>query len=245
MTRFLLINSAIISIIIIGCTQKTNESVLQEHVQLDTTIYLFDIKQFSRQELSMYIEKINALEPSVIGINVSLPLPKDHKGDSAFQQSIVHSGRVVLCATIKDDNDIVHSNPCFLQSALDEGVISYLIDEDGAIRSYQPLFDGKHKQMSSFPDMIAYHYDPRTLSKFEKFEIDEIIPVQYIKQLGNFKILNADSIASYKLKGKIVIFDDLTPSEFKRTIPDAEGKLRKVPSAVITANVILNRIGVK
>lgn len=226
-----------------GCNQKPKESVMHvELVQPDTTIFFFDIKQYSRGELAHFIEKISLFEPSVIAIHAVFPLRKDFKEDSIFQQSIVHSGRVIFCARINDDETITHSNSWFLESALDEGVNSYLGDENMTVRQYQPLFQGRYEGMVSFPDKIAYHHNPLTLGIFEKFKVNEIVEVSYTKMLSDFQVLNIDSLSIKKIKGKIILLADLTPTEFNEQIPDKNGNLIKAPSILITANIVLARL---
>lgn len=232
----------LITCIAIACSSKTDQSkdiVLAK----DTTIFLFDIKQYSRSELATFIERINEFEPSVIAIHAVFPSQKSFREDSAFQQAIVHSGRVVLCTNINNDDQImVHSIPFFVQSALDEGVNSVVIDEDGGARKYRPLYQGRDEGLISFPDKIAYHYNPHVIDDFERFRINESIPINYAKTLNDFHVLDIGSLSSYKIRGKIVLLTDISTTGVHELIPNAEGNLMSVPAGLIIANIVLRRL---
>lgn len=208
----------------------------------DTTIVFFNIKYHDRNALSKFIMEINDLNPKVIGLDFFLDSLKDSSVDSMLASNIRDSKKVILAARINYETNLIEgSHPFFTQHAKGEGLISYLIDENNKITDYIPLYQDSKRQMISFPNDLAFAFKVTPNNRITNFTINKPQRIEITKGIEYFEILDKNSISSDNVKDKIVIFSALDYNEdFKGEFTvELNGNEVKLPSAIITANIIL------
>ena len=227
----------IVLIVLIGCNTKNEKAQTPK----DSTIVFFNIKKYSRVEIGKYIDKIDSLGPKLICVSALFDSLKDSLGDSLLAFSIKKSRKVILAAYInKETNQLIRSHPIFRSNVKSEGVISYLVDKDGSIASYEPLYQDLRMQMISYPNEIAFAYRITENNRITKFEINQKVDIEFKRDTSDFMILNEGNINADLVKNKIVLFGNLSPDEKDTYIIKVNGKKVNVPFEVVNANVILN-----
>lgn len=226
--------------VFLGCQKRNSD----EHLELkDSTVVFFDIRNYGRNELGKYIKEINDLNPKVIGLDFFLDSLKDSTVDSILAMNIMDSRRIILAARINPTtNQIEGSHSFFTQHAKGEALISYLVDENSQINEYIPLYQDSKRQMTSFPNDLAFAFKVTPNNRITNFTINEPIEIKISKGIESFKILDDTNLILNDVQNKIVLF---SPLDFEEGYTDQytvklNGKDVKLPTAVITANIILS-----
>lgn len=223
-----------------SCQKRdANENVVLK----DTTIVLFDIKNYDRNELSKFIKEINDLNPKVIGLDFFLDSLKDSSVDSLLAINIRDSKKVILAARINYNTNLIEgSHPFFTQYAKSEGLNSYLVDEYNQITDYIPLYQDSKRQMTSFPNDLAFAFKVTPNNRITNFTINEPRKIKIFKGTESFVLLDESNIRLNVVQNKIILFSSLDSKEgfTDEYTVELNGKKVKLPLSVITANIILD-----
>lgn len=229
--------------LLMNCATGIRDTDDESSMIKDSTVVFFDIGNYSRKELSQFIDLINKFEPGIIALSLQFDSLKKREDDSLLIRSIENAGKVILSAEIgNDDSSIRKSHQAFSKYAMAEGVLSYLVGKDGLTDEYIPLFEDSQGQMLSFPEEIVFNFEPSTLKSFDRLRVNKTVRINYVKGFGDFFILDEKELEPKLIKGKIVVFGYLGVDGFVYSIPSANGGRVKAPSALVTANIILNRL---
>lgn len=234
----------IIGITAIACSRNASYQNIDTK---DNTVVFLDIKEHSRKELPNLIKAVSGHGPKVIGLSVIFDSLKSADEDSLLAESIRAASNIVLAATINEDSTIRRSHSVFIKAARSEGLLSYLIEEDGSTSHYIPLFENAFEQAVSFPDQIVYNYDSKKVSEtFNLLKVNETKTINCTLDSASFLFLQANRLVPAHIKDRIVIFASFDSSRVGRhTVKFPDGSLVNMKSAVVTANVILKKLSGK
>ena len=94
--------------------------------------------------------------------------------------------------------------------------------------------------MAGFPDIIVYNFRPEALSRFVKMNVNESKPINFVKGLEDFNIVDRNSLAPELVQDKIVIVGPLEPNQDDYFNIVLNNRKIKTFSQVVTANIIMN-----
>lgn len=232
-------------IVLCSCGKGSSRVKEDSVVPYDSTIVFFDIGEGSREDISIAIDRLDALGPRVLGVYSIFTSWNGSHEDSLLVFSLYNAKKIILVSFISDDRSTYEkSHRYFTGPATGVGVSSFLEHESGIVNAFIPLVGiATEGQMLSFPELIAYNYSDEASKKFHTLSQNEVKEIELIKNLNEFLVLDYNHLNRETVEGKIVIL-----GEFKKSLEDLffmetkEGQLVEVPGIVVEANIILNRL---
>jgi len=188
-----------------SCTSYTNESI---NMNLDSTILIIDISKYSRKEIAVLIQSACKYRPRVLAINLLFDSLSDVKTDSVLKTSLKNC-KTILSASIRN-SEIHRSVEVFTANSTNEGVLSYVIDDNDMISNYIPLYEDDKMQMLSFPDIIAIEYLGADKFDISDYVINKVEKIDFDSEKKSFISLDSGGLTSNLIEDKIIIMDDFS-----------------------------------
>lgn len=222
---------------LVCCTQNNTTTGLRKSSK-DSLIVFYHIREDTREEFAKNLKRIGELGPKLIAIEALFEDLKSPHEDSLLSATLANLNNVILCADLTRPGPVVgRTHSYFKKEHIREGLLSYLVDQDGITAEYIPLFQNTDGQLVALADEIVFNYLPETNKRFLKMKVNEPAPIHCVQDVHNFLIVDNRNIRREFIQDKIVIAGDLGPGDnyFIAQFPDGK---RKTFSLVITANII-------
>lgn len=207
----------------------------------DPSIFFFNINGYNRTEISEHIHKIDSFGPRLICLSSLFEFGMDHDGDFLLAQAIKNSKKVILAAYINPQTgQINRSHAEFIKHAKNEGVISFLLDDEDLTVSHIPLYQDSLMQMMSYANVIAFNYLITENNRITRFDVNREEKIEFSKGLNDFFMLDESQVYSTLVKDKIALLGNFGPEQMDTYFIKVRGIRMSVPLDVVNANVIQN-----
>lgn len=238
---------------------KLKKSAYTAH---DSNIVIVNIGHADREELAYLIEKVNTLQPKVIGIDAYFESEKDPVKDSILRSVFQKTKNLVVVSRLVYENkkDNINTLPDYFDSVYTyRGYANLAAEEIGTVRYYAPFETVNHKKYPHFTSAIIKVFDTNAYHKLEKRH-KPYESINYSRRLNQYWVAEIDEVMLDKIeperfKNKIVLLGyvnsnpndvedkKFTPMNLKFTgkaIPDMNGVIvqANIISMVIEGNYI-------
>ena len=175
----------------------------------DTNIVIVNIGDGDRLAISNMIEKINAQNPKVIGVDILFNAQKDPTTDSLLENQLTNNAKIVVAFNhvqkeLHGEQAYAAPNPgygIFYEKSANKGFANFVGEQEGVIRHFTPFL--KEKRLESFASAVVKIADPKsyqTLLKRNHFT--EVI--NYTRRTDKYLIIDGADLVSGKADGRVM-----------------------------------------
>jgi hypothetical protein len=215
---------------------------LTTEIKSDSSIVFVDIHSLARKEIADCLLKVNMLKPKVVGLNVIFQNLGDLATDSLLARAISQIDDIVLLAYIDSVSEkVVSSHRIFTVVADHEGFASFLVQPEDYVKEYIPLHQS-NRQIVSFGGVLSFLYRPDLMEdRFRTISINSPEPIEWLKASSEFPVFDCSTLDEASIKGRIVIFGNLSPSE-NRYVVSIRGKEYRTNSTFIVGSIAAAKV---
>ena len=185
---------------------------LFKNESVDKDIIIVNVKQNDRFSIAQAIEKVQAQEPKVVGLDIVFRDLKNPYVDSILKTTLNSHSNIVTSYYL--DEDSIISNNKYLKSAknIDGFINMNLSNQDAVIRDFIGVKDSIHVSFATQLALQSGKLKPKYLNK-----LNERIPINYYGNQDNFLTFDIDELEELEnipaMKNAIVLFGYLgTPT---------------------------------
>ncbi|MBK8555845.1 MAG: CHASE2 domain-containing protein [Lewinellaceae bacterium] len=228
-------------------------------VKLDDRIVLVNTGIPDRKTLGQMLERIEAAQPRVIGIDILLEGRKDHEIDASLQQIFKQHDNIVLANKLVNYSESagafekVTGSDTLFSDYTRTGFSNFPGDSTRAVRFFSPMEKTQSGASYCFAVEVAKMYDPASVEMLEKrhnkverihlttninsyirFEPETILDTTVnLSEIFRDKIVIIGYLSDYSADDAILdrFYTPLNPRYTGRSVPDMYG-------AVIHANIV-------
>ncbi|MBL7730547.1 MAG: CHASE2 domain-containing protein [Chitinophagaceae bacterium] len=197
-------------------------------VPIDSTITIVNIGNADRAGIAGLIEKVSAMEPKVIGVDVVFEGPRDSVADALLSGVISNTPNLVMANQVEypTKKDKVVNNGFFDKASKEQGFVNMVTKDNQSIRQFLPFEKVGNKKYKSFAVAITEKFNAEAVKKLEKRH-KEFELINYTRRLSRMgdDAVDADSKVKVKehdqyqtIEPDMLMEDNVDPSAIKGRI---------------------------
>lgn len=221
---------------------------------IDKRIVIINIGQADREGLSMMIDKVGAMKPKVMALDVLFYEQKDPYQDSLLSETFKRNKNLIAARKLVlsgEDGDTITISGNYINTASTYAHVNFFNEETSTIRYFEPFQkDYAGNKYNFFSTEIIKAYDSNAYKKLEK-KMGQKVIINYSRKVNQYQVLEYQDILDGNIDesaiaGKIALFGyinnnpyDIEDKKFSpmnekyagKSIPDMNG-------IVVHANII-------
>jgi hypothetical protein len=206
--------------------------------QQGSEVVVIDLNKADRADLAEAIKRLAAYQPRVIAINALFLELHNNEIDTILRDAIASNDNVILISSIEDES-LTRTDTFFRNSAKDDGVVAFGVDDNDIINSYPPFINFEGQVLWSFPMSIIAAYDielgERLLGELHSGSFYSIDFDTRIDTLAHLGAINQHNLS--RLKNKIVLFGDLQSPDDTFLTDNGD-----MPTTIIIGHILNNML---
>ena len=219
--------------------------------KMDSNIVIINNGYLDREGIAYLVEKVNTMNPKVIGLDILFEGEKDAHKDSILRSVLERTDNIVGVSRVLPQGDSFVVDANYFDKSIKKRGSAVLLGEDiGTLRSYTPFEKIKGEKYPHITTAIVKEYDSAKYKKLKKRN-KEVETINYTRRKEKYYIWNADDIMndmvdSSAIAGKIVLIgyisEDPNDIEDKKFTPMNDKFVGKshpdMDGIVVQANII-------
>jgi CHASE2 domain-containing sensor protein len=166
--------------------------------ELDKRIVIVNIGHADREQLARIIAKTAAMNPRVMGLDVTFSGPRDSYQDSLLREEIARHNNLVVANYIMPAKELEFDNGFFATVAKKKAYTNLFGEpnaERRSIRYYSVYQESHSKKYYSFGAALAREFDETAFAKLEKRH-HENETINYTRRVEKYQVIEASQLLS-------------------------------------------------